>query len=104
MRLGCVQAHSHTHCARGKERTLSIDGRGKGIRRTLESGEETIALGIDLVSAMGLQRFTQETTVLGAEVAIRGTVPARKCRRSLDVAEEERHCPARSTSIHTLRC
>ena len=62
MRLGGVHAHSHPHCVRGKERTLSSDGRRNGIGRTLESDEESVALGVDLVSAMGLQRFTEETT------------------------------------------
>ena len=95
MRLGRVEAHSHPHRVLREKRTLGGDGRGDGIRRTVEDDEEGIAFGIDLASPMGYDRFAQETAVLRAKVAIRGTVSARKLRRSLDVAEEERHCPLR---------
>jgi hypothetical protein len=103
MRLGGVQAHSYPQRVRGNERTLGGDGCGDGIGRTLENDKEGVALSVDLVSTMGLQRFAEETPMLRAEVTVGGTVPARKLRRALDVAKEESHGAAWQTSIHTAR-
>src|SRR4051794_28507954 len=103
MRLGRVEPHSHPHCVIGKKRTLGSDGRRDGIGGALEDDKEGIALGIDLVSAMGHDRFAKETAVLRANITVRGTMPTRKLRRALDVAEEDSHRPARQTSTHNVR-
>jgi hypothetical protein len=103
MRVGGVQAHPHAHPVHGNERTLGGDGRRHGIARSLESDKEGIALGIDLVPMMGLKSFAEDTTMLRAQVTVRGTVPARQLRRALDVAKQESHRPVRQTSIHTAR-
>src|SRR3954452_23857332 len=91
MRLGRVEPHSHPYGVIGKKRTLGSDGRRHGIGSTLENDKEGIALGVDLLSAMRHDRFADETTVLRANITVRGTMPTRKLRRALDVAEEDRH-------------
>jgi hypothetical protein len=78
MRLGGVQTHSHPYCVKRCQFALSGDGRGDGIGCPLEDSEESVALGIDFVSAMGLQRCAEETTMLCAEVTVRGAMPARE--------------------------
>jgi hypothetical protein len=57
MRLGGMQADSHPDPVYGNQRPLDGDGRRHGIGRTLESDEEGVPFGIDLVPMMGLKRF-----------------------------------------------
>ena len=104
MRLRGMYAHSHPHPVCGNERPLGGDCRRHGIGRTLEADEEGVPLGIDLVPPMGRKRFAQDTTMLRTQITVRRTMPARKLRRALDVAKQERHRPARQTSIHPARC
>ena len=80
MRLSGVQAHSYANRASGRERALRCDRCCDGVGCTLEGDEEGIAFSIDLVAAMGLEDLTQETAVLGAEVAERGAVTPRQLR------------------------
>jgi hypothetical protein len=98
-----MQAHSHPHPVCGNERTLGGDGRRHAIGRTLETDEEGVPLGIDLVPMMGLKRFAEDTTMLRTQVTVRGAMPARKLCRAFDVAKQEGHRPARQTSVHTAR-
>src|SRR5512133_782930 len=104
MRLGGMEAYSYPNSVRGHERSLSGDRRSDGINRTVENDEEAVPLGIDFVPTMSLHRFAEQTAMLGAEVAVPGTVSARKFSRALDVAEQEGDCPARQASTHTERC
>jgi hypothetical protein len=103
VRLGGMQANSHPHPVCGNERALGGDGRRHGIGSTLETDEEGVPLGIDLVPTMGLKRFAEDTTMLRTQVTVRRTMPARKLRRAFDVAKQEGHRPARQTSVHTAR-
>jgi hypothetical protein len=98
-----MQAHSYPHSVRGRERSLDGDRRRDGINRTVENDEEAVPLGIDLVPTMSRHRIAEQTAMLGAEVAVPGTVSARKFSRALDVAEQEGDCPARQASMHMER-
>jgi hypothetical protein len=77
MRLSGVQAHSYANWAGGCERALRGDRCCNGVGCALEGDEEGIAFSIDLVAAMSLEDLTEETAVLGAEVAERGAVAPR---------------------------
>jgi hypothetical protein len=100
MRFGGVQTHPHPHHVSSRKRALRGNGRRDRIDRTLENDEESVALGIDFASTMCPEGFTEKTTMLRAEVAVRGAVPARKLRRTLNVAKEESHRTGRQPTTH----
>src|SRR3954452_4118762 len=75
MRFGRVESHSHPHDLIGTEGALPGNGRRDGSGRSLERDEERVAFDIDFVSAMHLERFAEETSMLRTYVAVKVTVP-----------------------------
>src|SRR5438309_5543500 len=94
--LAGVHADPHTH--RAALRPLMrvqcrLDGRrpSAGLQRTAEHDEEGIALGPQLVAAVGSQRFTQDAVMCEEDVRVTLAELLDQPGRSLDVTEKEGH-------------
>jgi hypothetical protein len=72
-----------------RERSLAVDGCGYGVLGAPEGDEERIALRVDLVAPMGLERLTEESLVLCQRLPVVPAEPLQQARRPLDVREEE---------------
>ena len=53
-----------------RQRALSFDGREDRVPRRIEGDEERVSLRIDLPSAMGRERFSEEALMLDEDVAV----------------------------------
>jgi len=74
----------HSRAARGRLRL----GRGQhGILGTAEGHEEGVALGVDLLAAVGDERLAQDPLVLREHVAVFLAQPLEQSGRALDVGE-----------------
>jgi hypothetical protein len=87
MALGRMQADTNPNHTRSKKGTLCRNSRRDGVAGTLKANKARVPLGVDLAAIMGLKHLTQDAAVLRTQVTVRGTVPPRKLRRALDIAE-----------------
>jgi hypothetical protein len=108
MGLGRMKSdpHAHVRAFRRHERRefdLGADSCEGGALRAVESDEEGVSCRVDLAPVLRCKRLPEDPAVLGAycgEPVV--AQPPHKLGRSLDVAEEERHSPARERrTIHS---
>ena len=96
LRLAGVDAHPHAHVdalgptLRG-QRALRAHRGGDRVARPHEGDEERVALGVDLVTVVLVERRPQQALMLGQHLGVAATQPRQQPRRTLDVAEQKRH-------------
>jgi hypothetical protein len=78
-----------------RERPLRADRRGDRVARAGEGDEERVVLGVDLAAVVLDERRAQQALILANDIGPAVAQPRQQPRRALDVAEQERHGPAR---------
>ena len=73
----------------GGERRLRRDPRCDCLGRVGEGDQEGVALGIDLVAAVGGESGTEESAMLGEDLGIAIAEAVQHLGAALDVSEEE---------------
>src|SRR5436305_281413 len=94
-RLAGVDAHAHADLVVARpvvpgERLLRFRRGRDRLGGRCERDEERVALRVDDVAAVAVERSGKDTPVLGEQLRIRVAGPLQESSRSLDVAEEER--------------
>jgi hypothetical protein len=74
-RLACVQADAHADLDAGRplvprERALPLRGRRHGLAGRLERNEKSVALALEHVPAVPLERVAQELAVPGEQLSV----------------------------------
>jgi hypothetical protein len=76
------------------ERALDVLGRGHGVGCSRECDKESVPLGVDLDSAMPLERITQFLPMFSKLARVSFGLFVQKPSRPLDVGKQESHCSA----------
>jgi hypothetical protein len=74
---------------------LNLRGGGDRVSYATEHDEERVPFGIQHATTMRSEDAAQHPPVLGTNVPKPSAQRAGELRRSLDVAEQERHCASR---------
>jgi hypothetical protein len=93
-RRGCVLM-SATSAVLSGEVALRGDGSGDGVLRSRERDEERVALGIDLMAAVGGEGLAQDPLMLRENIAVPRPERLEERGRPLDVGEEKGDRPTR---------
>ena len=93
--LARVQAHANPDLNSLRpvvrhERALTLDRSEEGVARARERDEERVALRVDLVSAVSVERLAEQALMVGQHGAVVLAELLDEPRRALDVGEEER--------------
>ena len=73
----------------GTKGELTLDCGQQRLTRARERDEERIALRVDLVAAVGVERLPEQALMVAEDRAVVITQPLHQPRRSLDVREKE---------------
>ena len=73
----------------GTKRELTLDCGEQRLTRARERDEERIALRVDLVAAVGVERLPEQALMVAEHRAVVVPQPLHQPRRSLDVREQE---------------
>ncbi len=74
---------------------LGVFGRGHGVGCSRECDKESVALGVDLDSAVALERITQYSSMFSEQARVGVGLLVQEPSRCLDVGEKEPDGPAR---------